>query len=76
MQQEKGSFLGLFSQFIIMFWYTIRQLRYLLSLVEICNYSLDDLNDTLISYGAQVAKLVAFSSNDLAHDTTHDLQWN
>lgn len=35
---------------------------------------LDDIDDSWLGQRAQVAQLVALTSDDLAHDATHDLQ--
>lgn len=34
---------------------------------------LDDIDDARLGDGAEIAQLIAFASDDLAHDTAHDL---
>lgn len=45
----------------------------LLSLRTLGNLLLDNINHTRFSNSAEITELIAFTSNDLAHDATHDL---
>ena len=38
------------------------------------NFLLDSIDNPRVREGAEVAKLITFTGNDLTHDTTHDLK--